>query len=168
MQQKKEVLFSVDFQFLSVQPCWLALYQWRAEKKKLVHDVINKCATHASYAHNVKDTDRYNMVALTVVFLRFSNADFQPTRPQIDWKTIPSPAGPHGLTVFDINQPSLPTPFYPVLVSVSVFMVLSTVFHSINSPHNSLLSYCVLPVSFLPYRSLQLYISLWKSPSALI
>ena len=35
-----------------------------------------------------------------------------------------------------INQPSLPTPFYSVLVSVSVFIDLSTVFHSINSPDN--------------------------------
>ena len=34
----------------------------------------------------------------------------------------------------DMNQPSLPTPFYPVLVSISVFMALSTVFHSITSP----------------------------------
>ena len=30
---------------------------------------------------------------------------------------------------FDINQPSLPTPFYSVLVSVSVFIALSTVSH---------------------------------------
>ena len=46
--------------------------------------------------------------------------------------------------MFDINQPSLPTPFYFVLVSVSVFMALSTAFHSINSPNNSLLSHSVL------------------------
>ena len=39
--------------------------------------------------------------------------------------------------VYDINQPSLHTPFYSVLVSVSVFMALSTVFQSINSPYNS-------------------------------
>ena len=41
----------------------------------------------------------------------------------------------------DINHPSLPTPFYSVLVSISVFMALSTVFHSINSPDNSPLSH---------------------------
>ena len=40
-----------------------------------------------------------------------------------------------------IFQPSLPTPFYSVLVSVSIFMALSTVFHSINSPDSSLLSW---------------------------
>ena len=67
-----------------------------------------------------------------------------------------------------INQPSLPTPFYSVLVSASVFMALSTVFHSINSSDNSPLSDSVLPVLSMPYWSFQLYIFLWKSPSALI
>ena len=52
--------------------------------------------------------------------------------------------------VFDINQPSLHTPFYSVLVCISVFLVPSTVFHSINSPDNSPLSHSVLPVFFLP------------------
>ena len=42
----------------------------------------------------------------------------------------------------DINQPSLPTPFYSVLVSIYVFMALSTVFDSINSPDNSVSSLC--------------------------
>ena len=76
-------------------------------------------------------------------------------------------SGLHGLTslggdvavyVFDINQPSLPTRFYSVLMSISVFMALSTVFHSIKFPDNSPLSHFVLPVLFLPYWSLQLYI----------
>ena len=40
------------------------------------------------------------------------------------------------------NQPSLPSPFYSVLVSIFVFMALSTVFHSINSPDNSPSSHC--------------------------
>ena len=61
---------------------------------------------------------------------------------------------------FNINQPSLPTPFYTVLVPFSVFMAFSTVFHSINPPDNSPLSHSALPVLFLPYRSFQLYISL--------
>ena len=50
------------------------------------------------------------------------------------------------LLFFDTNQPSLPTPFYSALVSISVFMALSTVFHSINSPDSSLLPHSVLPV----------------------
>ena len=65
------------------------------------------------------------------------------------------------LYVFEINQPSLPTPFlYSVLVSISVFMTLSTVFHSINSSDNSPLSHSVRPVLFLHYWSFQIYISL--------
>ena len=58
----------------------------------------------------------------------------------------PSRGGDVTVYVPDINQPSLPTPFYSVLVSVFVFMALSTLFHSINSPHNSLLSHSVLLV----------------------
>ena len=58
--------------------------------------------------------------------------------------------------VFDRNQPNKPTPIYSVLVSVSVFMALLNVFHSINSPDNSLLCHSVLPVLFLPYWSFQL------------
>ena len=61
----------------------------------------------------------------------------------------PSCGGDVAVYVFDINRPSLPTPFYSVLMSVSVFMALSCVFHSINSPDNSPLSHFVLPVLFL-------------------
>ena len=70
--------------------------------------------------------------------------------------------------VKDTNQPRLPTPFYSVLVPVSVFMALSTLFHSINSPNNSSLSHSILLVLILLCWSFQLYISLWKSPSALM
>ena len=88
----------------------------------------------------------------------------------LDIKSIPvrqSPrahlhvVGMFAVCEFDINQPSLPTPFYSVLVSVSVSMALSTVFHSINSPDNSPFSHSVLPVSFMPYWSFQLYIYMY-------
>ena len=59
-------------------------------------------------------------------------------------------------SMFDINQPSLPTPFYFVLVSFSVSMALLTVFYSINSPDNSRFSDSVLPVLSLLYWSFQL------------
>ena len=72
----------------------------------------------------------------------------------------PSLDGDVASYVFNINQPSWPTPFYSVLVSISVFMALSTVFHSINSPDNSLLSRSGLPVFFLPYWSFQPHVSL--------
>ena len=73
-----------------------------------------------------------------------------------------SPAHGGYVVVFvkDINQPSLPTPFHSVLVSISVFLALSTVFHSINSRDNSPLSHSVLPVLILPYWSIQLHTSL--------
>ena len=64
------------------------------------------------------------------------------------------------VVVVDINQPSLPTPFYSVLVSISVFVAISTAFRSINSPDNSPLSHSVLPVLYLPHWSCQLYIIL--------
>ena len=81
---------------------------------------------------------------------------------------FPSRGGDVAVEVFDINKPSLPTSFYSVLVSISFFMALSTVFHSTNSPNNSRLSHSVLPVLFLPYWPFQLYFYLWKSHSALI
>ena len=71
--------------------------------------------------------------------------------------------GPRGLTFtwwgrcglrFWYKPTELAHSFFSVLLSIScVFMTLSTVFHSINSPDNSPLSHCVLPVLFLPYWS---------------
>ena len=42
--------------------------------------------------------------------------------------------GRYGLCQRHLNQPTFPTPFSPVLVSISVFVALFIVFHSINSP----------------------------------
>ena len=69
-----------------------------------------------------------------------------------------SRGGDVAVYVFDIKSSSLPTPFHSVLVSISVFVALSTVFHFINSPDNSPLSRSVLPVLFLSYWSFSLYI----------
>ena len=73
---------------------------------------------------------------------------------------LPTCGGDVAVYVFDINQPSSPTPFYSVLVSISVLTALSTVFSSINSPGNSPLSHSVLPVLFLLGWSFKLYMSL--------
>ena len=54
--------------------------------------------------------------------------------------------------------------FYPVRTSICVFVALSTVFHFINSPDNSLFSHSVLPVLCLLYWFYQQYVFLWKSP----
>ena len=69
----------------------------------------------------------------------------------------PSRGGDVTVYVCDTNQPSSPTPFYSVLVSISVFMALSNVFHSINSPDNSPFSYSSLigPIKYMSlYESL--------------
>ena len=75
----------------------------------------------------------------------------------------PSCGGDVAVYVFDVDQPSLPTPFHSVLVFIPVFMALSTLFHSINSPDNSPVSYSVLPVCFSligPFNYISLYESL--------
>ena len=72
---------------------------------------------------------------------------------------VPASSSSHGrdvaVYVFDIIQPSLPTPYYSVLVSI---IALSTVFHFIDSPDNSPLSHFVLPVLILPYWSFPQFI----------
>ena len=75
----------------------------------------------------------------------------------------PSRGGDVAVYVFDINQPSLPTPFYSVLVSIAslyFFVALSTVSHSINKyPDNVPLSHSIFPFLSLPYWFFQLHIS---------
>ena len=89
---------------------------------------------------------------------------FGPDRLLSRFGTAQVPVGSlsRGGDVFDIRQPSLPTPFYSALMSISFRMALSTVFHWINFPDNSPLSHTLL------YWSFQLSISLSKSPSGLI
>ena len=73
----------------------------------------------------------------------------------------PSRGGDATVYVCDINQPSLLTPLYSVLVSISLFMALSTAFHPIfNSPDNFPFSHSVLPVLSLPYWYFNLCVSL--------
>ena len=62
-----------------------------------------------------------------------------------------SPLRGGDVAVYGTNQPNLPIPFYSVLVCISVFMALSTVFYSINSHDNSPFSHSVLPVLCLSY-----------------
>ena len=73
----------------------------------------------------------------------------------------PSRDGDVKVYIFDIYKPTeLAHSFQFVLVSISVFMDVSTVFHSTNSPENSPPSNSVLPVLLLPNWSFQLHISL--------
>ena len=63
------------------------------------------------------------------------------------------------------NQPSLPTPFYSALVSISAFKALLTVFHSINSPDNSPLSHSLFRSYFCrtgPFNYISLHQHLFQ------
>ena len=75
----------------------------------------------------------------------------------------PSHGGDVTVYVYNVNQPRLLPPFYSVPVSISIFMALSTAFHSINSPDNSLFSLSVLPVLFLCLIGRFNYMSLRES-----
>ena len=74
----------------------------------------------------------------------------------------------HGLS--DINHLSLPTPFYSVLASLSVFMALSTVFHSLNSPNNSAFSLCSsgLISALLVLSTIYLFMKVSLSPDIIL
>ena len=74
----------------------------------------------------------------------------------------PSPGGNVTVYVFNINQPSLPAPFYSVLVSVSVFMALQPVFHSMILPTTLRILTLIFSSSFCLSGSFN-YISLSKS-----
>ena len=67
----------------------------------------------------------------------------------------PSRGGDVVVYVFDRARPLLFLYFFftSLLVSISVFMAFSDVFHSISSPDDSPLSHSVLLVLFLPYLS---------------
>ena len=70
----------------------------------------------------------------------------------------PSRCGDVAVYVFDINQPSSPTPF--IFLCPFLSFGPSTVFLSVTSPDSSPLPHSVLLVSFLPYWLFQLYISM--------
>ena len=77
----------------------------------------NVCCLNSQFAQ---------LLSLSFLFFFFFGCHSLPAVPA----GTPSRGG--DVAVFDKNRPSLPTPFYSVLVSVSVFMALSTVFYSIN------------------------------------
>ena len=81
-----------------------------------------------------------------------------------------SRGGDVSVYVVDINKPSLPTPFYSVLVSVSVFRALLTVFYSINSPDNSPISHSRssdLNSALLVLSTICLFIKVFLSPDVI-
>ena len=102
---------------------------------------------------------RWNFLHIVEVNVPFS----------VDPARSPSLSGDGVVYVKDINQPSLSTPFYSVLVPTSVCVTLSSVSHSIISPYNSLLSQFIRSYLCLlcPFNFISLYESLlqpWYNP----
>ena len=86
--------------------------------------------------------------------------------------TLKSPRAHHhvlGMLPFmsDINQPSLPTPFYSALVPISLLMALSTVFHSMILPATlRFLTLCFrsYPCLIGPFNYIYLFMKVSFSP----
>ena len=66
------------------------------------------------------------------------------------------------------NRSSFFPLFYSVLVSVSAFMALSTVFYSINSLDNSLLSHSVLISAFFAFLTIYVFMKVSLSPAIIL
>ena len=77
---------------------------------------------------------------------------------------LPTPfySVPVSISVF-VALLSLPTPCYSVPASISVFVALSTVFHSINSRDNSVFAFGSSGLASVVLLVLSNYISLYKS-----
>ena len=133
----------------AIVACWVAVLRWETEG----YGTVRRCVVWKQDLNFVEN--------IQVCWSCLSCSPYKSPRAHLHV------VGMLGL-VSDISQPSMPTPFYSVLVYISVFIALSTVFHCINSLDNSPFSHSVLPVLSLPYWSFQLYVSLWKSSSALI
>ena len=104
------------------------------------------------------------MFFFTLFFLLFFLFAYDSNQIELPGVPAGSPLRGGDVTVYvpDIKQPSFPTPFSSVLVSVSDFMAISTAFHSINSPDNSFLTlffwsyFCLIG----PFNRISLYESL--------
>ena len=67
--QKMHFSFCFQFGFLQAQPCYLALYRWRAEKGCLVTYLIHLKQMLAPLMTSLLQTAGHKMAALTVVLL---------------------------------------------------------------------------------------------------
>ena len=84
---------------------------------------------------------------------------------------LSSHGGVIAVYVFGINQPSLPTPFSCVFVSIAVSMALSTVFHPINFPDKmSAFSLCSsgLISALLALSTVYLFMKVSYSPDIIL
>ena len=117
--------------------------------KEIVARDISSCTCVLPYKAT---TAISNILGAGIFFLQCHNSDSNILCVK---RLVPTGSPSHGGDVT-----ACPLLFFFFLVSISAFMTLSTVFHSINSPNNSLFSHSVFQVLPLPYWSLHLYASL--------
>ena len=121
-------------------------------KKEIIHRCIVVAAVAVYLMIAFKDqqnqTCLYACAQIGMMFLYISGVSYI-----CSYVTFPASSFSRGgmlRFMSDRIHPSLPTPFYSAVVSISVFMVLSTVFHSIHSHDNSPFSDSVLLFLSLP------------------
>ena len=112
---------------------------------------LNECQSYLGYYEH-----DYISIILYNILERYNIIQYSSPRAHFSWWGCYGLRPRHKPTEFAHS-------FYSVLVSVSVFMALSTVFHSMNSPDISPLSHSVRLVLFCligPFNYISLYESL--------
>ena len=159
-------------------PCYFDLVGSIPDPSNMVNTSDNETAPYQVWSENSLDIkDKPSFWSNQTLILPDSNPNMRATTACCPWSEqssssssvpagSPSRGGDVAVYVFDVNQPSLPTPFHSVLVSFSVFMALSTVFHCINSPDNSPFSFCSsdLISALLALSTIYLFMKVSLSP----
>ena len=151
-------------------PQWRRYPPFQAHSEMLVCKHGTKSIFYSISEKSPLTSSSYTQIAYIILtpimfFPRTSNANSS-----VDKYPHPHPSSPRahfhvvGMLQFmsDIKKPSLPSPFYSVLMFISVFiMTLSAACHSTNSPDKSLFSHSVLPVLSLclvgPFNYISFY-----------
>ena len=132
---------------------------YRSSRKKLCREFrLDKHSLHRIFVSFYCVLSFRSLSCKSYYFFVFSILDFSIL--VVVPESSPSRDGDFTVHVKDTNRPSLLTPFRSVLVSISVFIALSTVFYSIKFSRQLTLFLPVLPVLYLSYWSFQLYIPL--------
>ena len=85
---KQNILFNFRSELLGAQPCWFALYQWRAEKDWLATYLTVLQHMPALFVMSLIQTAEHKMAAFMVVFFQLSIIDFSQIGSKTEWKTV--------------------------------------------------------------------------------
>ena len=160
------------------------------DQEKQLHELWSSLAVHTptNTAHGLRQRANHTYLTVTISQRRNSSCPglhshiliyLHRTTPHVHISLLPMvvPAGSPSrggdvtVYVFDMNQPRLPTPFYFVFVSISVFLALSTVFHSVYSPDNSPFSHSLffgLISALLVLSNIYLFVKVSFNPDIIV